>query len=109
MCHSSGELQEDTLRILRITFSKLTSLKITHSEITDLETSNYDNLDNIMSLDLSFNQLQSLNVSRFIMLENLNIVGNSNLDCIVVNQNQLSSIPTTWIKESATEYNIDCK
>ena len=62
-----------------------------------------------MSLDLSFNQLQTLNVSRFILLETLNIVGNSNLDCIEVNQNQLSSIPTTWIKDSSAEYNIDCK
>ena len=89
--------------------SKLTSLKITHSEIISLETSDYNNLDNIMLLDLSFNQLQSLDVSEFIILESLNIIGNSNLDCIVVNQDQLSSIPTTWIKDSTVEYNIDCK
>ena len=89
--------------------SKLTSLKITHSEIISLETSDYNNLDNIMLLDLSFNQLQSLDVSEFIILESLNIIGNSNLDCVVVNQDQLSSIPTTWIKDSTAEYNIDCK
>ena len=89
--------------------SKLTSLKITHSEIISLETSDYNNLDNIMLLDLSFNQLQSLDVSEFIILESLNIIGNSNLDCVVVNQNQLSSIPTTWIKDSTAEYSTDCK
>ena len=53
--------------------SKLKSLKITHSEIISLETSNYNNLDNIILLDLSFNQLQSLDVSEFIILESLNI------------------------------------
>ena len=89
--------------------SKLTNLKITHSEIIGLETTNYNNLDNIILLDLSFNQLQSLDVSEFIILESLNIIGNSNLDCVVVNQNQLSSIPTTWIKDSTAEYDIDCK
>ena len=89
--------------------SNLKSLKITHSEIISLETSNYNNLDNIILLDLSFNELQSLDVSEFTVLESLNIVGNSNLDCVVVNQNQLSSIPTTWIKDSVAEYNIDCK
>ncbi len=89
--------------------SNLKSLKITHSEIISLETSNYNNLDNIVLLDLSFNELQSLDVSEFTVLESLNIVGNSNLDCVVVNQNQLSSIPTTWIKDSVAEYNIDCK
>ena len=107
-----AEVPQTTAKITSLDFSsnsKLTSLKITHSEINDLETSNYDNLDNITSLDLSFNQLQTLNVSRFILLETLNIVGNSNLDCIEVNQNQLSSIPTTWIKDSSAEYNIDCK
>ena len=107
-----AEVPQTTAKITSLDFSsnsKLTSLKITHSEINDLETSNYDNLDNIMSLDLSFNQLQTLNVSRFILLETLNIVGNSNLDCVEVNQNQLSSIPITWIKDSSAEYNIDCK
>ena len=89
--------------------SKLTSLKITHSEIISLETTDYNNLDNIILLDLSFNQLQSLDVSEFTILESLNIIGNSNLDCVVVNQNQLSNIPTTWIKDSIAEYNIDCK
>ena len=62
-----------------------------------------------MSLDLSFNKLQSLDISRFIALQSLNIVGNTNLDCIVVNQNQLSSIPTTGIKDSSTVYDTDCK
>ena len=61
-----------------------------------------------MSLDISFNKLQSLDISRFIALQSLNIVGNTNLDCIVVNQNQLSSIPTTWIKDSSTVYDTDC-
>ena len=83
-------------------------MKITHSEIINLETSNYNNLDNITSLDLSFNQLQSLDVSRFTVLESFNIVGNSNLDCVEVNQNQLSSIPSAWIKDSSSEYSIDC-
>ena len=107
-----AQIPKITAKILSLDFSsnsKLKSLKITHSEITDLETSNYDNLDNIISLDLSFNRLQSLDVSRYIILETLNIVGNSNLDCVVVNQNQLSSIPKTWIKDSAGEYNTDCK
>ena len=107
-----AEVPQTTAKITSLDFSsnsKLTSLKITHSEINNLETSNYDNLDNITSLDLSFNQLQTLSVSRFILLETLNIVGNSNLDCIEVNQNQLSSIPTNWIKDSSAEYNIDCK
>ena len=89
--------------------SNLKSLKVTHSEIISLETSNYNNLDNIILLDLSFNELQSLDVSEFTVLESLNIVGNSNLDCVVVNQNQLLSIPTTWIRDSTAEYNIDCK
>tara|TARA_B100001057_G_scaffold394687_1_gene403934 strand:+ start:861 stop:2279 length:1419 start_codon:yes stop_codon:yes gene_type:complete len=107
-----AEVPQKTAKITSLDFSsnsKLTRLKITHSEINDLETSNYDNLDKITSLDLSFNQLQSLNVSRFILLKTFNIVGNSNLDCIEVNQNQLSSIPTTWIKDSSAVYNIDCK
>jgi hypothetical protein len=107
-----AQIPKITAKILSLDFSsnsKLKSLKITHSEITDLGTSNYDNIDNIISLDLSFNRLQSLDVSRYIILETLNIVGNSNLDCVVVNQNQLSSIPTTWIKDSAAEYNTDCK
>jgi len=107
-----AEIPQTTAKISSLDFSlnsKLNSLKITHSEISDFETSNYNNLENIILLDLSFNQLQSLDVSRFIILESLNIVGNSNLDCVEVNQNQLSSIPTTWIKDSSAEYNIDCK
>ena len=106
-----AEIPQTTAKISSLDFSsnsKLTSLKITHSEISDLETSNYNNLDNILLLDLSFNQLQSLNISRFTVLESLNIVGNSNLDCVEVNQNQLSSIPSAWIKDSSSEYNIDC-
>ena len=107
-----AQIPQITAKISSLDFSlnsKLRSLKITHSEIISLETSNYNNLDNIILLDLSFNELQSLDVSEFTVLESLNIVGNSNLDCVVVNQNQLSSIPTTWIKDSAAEYNIDCK
>ena len=106
-----AEIPQTTAKISSLDFSlnsKLTSLKITHSEISDLETSNYNNLVNILLLDLSFNQLQSLNISRFVILESLNIVGNSNLDCVEVNQNQLSSIPTAWIKDSSSEYSIDC-
>ena len=107
-----AQIPQITAKITSLDFStnlKLTSLKITHSEISDLDTSNYDNLDKILSLDISFNKLQSLDISRFIALQSLNIIGNSNLDCVVVNQNQLSSIPTTWIKDSTAEYNIDCK
>ena len=106
-----AEIPQTTAKISSLDFSsnsKLTSLKITHTEISGLDTSNYNNLDNIKSLDLSFNQLQSLKVSRFLMLEALNIVGNSNLECVEVNQNQLSSIPTAWIKDSSSKYNIDC-
>jgi Leucine-rich repeat (LRR) protein len=106
-----AEVPQTTAKISSLDFSsnsKLTSLKITHSQISDFETSNYNNLDNILLLDLSFNQLQSLDISRFIILETLNIVGNSNLDCVEINQNQLSSIPTGWIKDSSSEYNIDC-
>ena len=107
-----AQIPQITAKITSLDFStnlKLTSLKITHSEISDLDTSNYDNLDKILSLDISFNKLQSLDISRFIALQSLNIVGNINLDCIVVNQNQLSSIPTTWIKDSSTVYDTDCK
>ncbi len=107
-----AQISQTKAKISSLDFSlnlNLKSLKITHSEITSLETSNYNNLDNIILLDLSFNELQSLDVSEFTVLESLNIVGNSNLDCVVVNQNQLLSIPTTWIKDSAAEYNIECK
>ena len=107
-----AQIPQITAKITSLAFSKnlkLTNLKITHSEISDLDTSNYDNLDKILSLDISFNKLQSLDISRFIALQSLNIVGNTNLDCIVVNQNQLSSIPTTWIKDSSTVYDTDCK
>ncbi len=106
-----AQIPQITAKITSLDFSKnlkLTNLKITHSEISDLDTSNYDNLDKILSLDISFNKLQSLDISRFIALQSLNIVGNTNLDCIVVNQNQLSSIPTTWIKDSSTVYDTDC-
>jgi len=107
-----AQIPQITAKITSLDFSKnlkLTNLKITHSEISDLDTSNYDSLDKILSLDMSFNKLQSLDISRFIALQSLNIVGNTNLDCIVVNQNQLSSIPTTWIKDSSTVYDTDCK
>ena len=107
-----AQIPQITAKISSLDFSlnsKLTSLKITHSEIISLETSNYNNLDKLILLDLSFNQLLSLDVSEFTILESLNIVGNSNLDCVVVNRNQLSSIPTTWIKDSTAEYNTDCK
>ena len=107
-----AQIPQITAKITSLDFSKnlkLTNLKITHSEISDLDTSNYDNLDKILSLDISFNKLQSLDISRFIALQSLNIVGNTNLDCIMVNQNQLSSIPTTWIKDSSTVYDTDCK
>ncbi len=107
-----AQIPQITAKISSLDFSlnsKLTNLKITHSEIIGLETTNYNNLDKIMLLDLSFNQLQSLDVSGFTILESLNIIGNSNLDCVVVSQNQLSNIPTTWIKDSIAEYNIDCK
>ena len=107
-----AQIPQITAKISSLDFSlnsKLTNLKITHSEIIGLETTNYNNLDKIMLLDLSFNQLQSLDVSGFTILESLNIIGNSNLDCVVVNQNQLSNIPTTWIKDSIAEYSIDCK
>ena len=107
-----AQIPQITAKISSLDFSlnsKLTNLKITHSEIIGLETTNYNNLDKIMLLDLSFNQLQSLDVSGFTILESLNIIGNSNLDCVVVSQNQLSNIPTTWIKDSIAEYNTDCK
>ena len=107
-----AEIPQTTAKISSLDFSlnsKLKSLKITHSEITDLETSNYNNVGDITLLDLSFNKLQSLDISKFIILESLNVVGNSNLSCIEVNQNQLSSIPSSWIKDSSAEYNVDCK
>ena len=107
-----AEIPQTTAKISSLDFSlnsKLKSLKITHSEITDLETSNYNNIGDITLLDLSFNKLQSLDISKFIILESLNVVGNSNLSCIEVNQNQLSSIPSSWIKDSSAEYNVDCK
>ena len=107
-----AQIPQITTKISSLDFSlnsKLTNLKITHSEIIGLETTDYNNLNNIILLDLSFNQLQSLDVSEFTILESLNIIGNTNLDCVVVNQNQLSNIPTTWIKDSIAEYNIDCK
>ena len=107
-----AEIPQTTAKISSLDFSlnsKLKSLKITHSEITDLETSNYNNIGDITLLDLSFNKLQSLDISKFIILESLNVVGNSNLSCIEVNQNQLSSIPSSWIKDSSAENNEDCK
>ena len=107
-----AEVPKTTSKIDSLDFSsnsKLSSLKITHSEISSLNTVGYNNLSNIISLDLSFNKLQTLNLSGFTNLESLNLVGNSNLECIEVNQNQLSNIPTTWIKDSIAEYNIDCK
>ena len=107
-----AEVPKTTSKIDSLDFSsnsKLSSLKITHSEISSLNTVGYNNLSATLSLDLSFNKLQTLNLSGFTNLESLNLVGNSNLECIEVNQNQLSNIPTTWIKDSIAEYNIDCK
>ncbi len=107
-----ANIPQKTSKISSLDFSlnsKLKSLKIVHSQISSFETTNFNNLENILLLDLSFNQIQSLDVSGFTSLESLNVVGNSNLNCIEVNQNQLSSIPTSWIKDSTAEYNIDCK
>jgi hypothetical protein len=62
---------------------------------------------NLQILDIKGNPINSLDVSVNNDLFTLETTG-TNLDCIQVNEGQLSNIPTNWVKDESTNYSLDC-
>jgi len=124
------------LGVLHAGYNQLTSLDVTNNnllynfyannnQLTSLDISNNNMLK---FLYISFNKLTSLNLSNNTLLESiklnnneLNIINVSNnlnittfyinanpLTCIQVNQAQLDSIPSNWVKDTDDSYSINC-
>jgi len=89
---------------------KLYTLSCSNNNITSLDLSKNSNLDTFFSDN---NSLTSLDVSNNNNLndstgENQFNCQNNPLQCIKVNQTQLSNIPTNWEKDSNTSYSLNC-
>jgi Leucine-rich repeat (LRR) protein len=59
-------------------------------------------------LTLAENRLESIDVSSNTALTDFTVSDNP-LSCILVNQTQLSAIPTDWSKDEADSYSLDCE
>lgn len=82
----------------------LEKLSFIDNNIEEIEVSSNPNLQ---ILDIKGNPINSLDVSVNNDLFTLETTG-TNLDCIQVNEGQLSNIPANWIKDDSTNYSIDC-
>lgn len=84
--------------------SDLTQLNISYTDLTSINVLDFEKLNN---LNVSQSKLDSLDVSDNIVLQYLNTTGTP-LGCIQVNQDQLNSIPSGWVKDESTVYATDC-
>ena len=81
----------------------LTDLRCGSNELTSLNVSANTALTN---LNCGNNELTALDVSENTALTNLNCDSNSNLSCIQVDD--VSNIPSSWVKDATAVYSEDC-
>ena len=82
----------------------LRELGCNDNELTSLDISQNTAL---IKLQCATNQLNSLDISPHTALTEFGCYNNP-LTCIQVNQTQLNSIPTNWIKDAGDSYSLNC-
>ena len=83
----------------------LLTLGLNNNQISSLDTSSNLSLENLL---IGQNSLTEIDLSNNTSLTNFESVGNPSLTCILVSEDQLAAIPTTWTKDDATEFTTDC-
>jgi len=83
----------------------LRHLECDTNQITNLNVINSENLKHLLCWD---NKLSNLDVSNTHSLTWFTCSTNKELSCIKVNQEQLSNIPSGWIKDQEAIYSLDC-
>jgi len=112
----------DFLTVLDITQLDLSNRSITDFSgleyFTNLEDLNLSgnglsqiplvNLTKLTSLNLSGNSFTQLDLSFNSQLVSLNISGNPNLSCVKVDASLIGNIPSGWIYDSTTSFELEC-
>lgn len=87
--------------------SNLEKINMENNELTQLDISGNTALQ---QLSLANNSLQSIDISNIPSLIQLNTfsIQNNPLDCIKVNSEQISNIPSQWTKDETDVYALEC-
>ena len=91
--------------VLLVNLNQLTSLDISNTGLIELDLSQNDGLT---TLDLSNNSFKQLDVSQINNLITLNLTGNPNLSCVKVSDQIYQQIPSGWMYDSTTGFELEC-
>ena len=83
---------------------ELILLNSSHINLTSIDLSNNSKLEKLMISDSGLTALDVSNMNNLNLLETFL----NDITCIQVNQNQLNDIPSTWQKDTNTNYSLDC-
>ena len=86
-------------------FVNLTDLNLSGNTITSVPVVN---LNQLTTLNLSNTGLKELDLSQNSNLSLLNLSGNAGLSCVKVSQQIYQQIPTGWIYDSTTSFELEC-
>jgi surface protein len=86
-------------------FTNLEDLNLSGNGISQIP---FVNLTKLTSLNISGNSFTQLDLSFNNQLSSLNISGNPNLTCVKVDASLLGNIPSGWIYDSTTSFELEC-
>ena len=86
-------------------FTNLEDLNLGGNGISQIPLVNFTKLS---TLNLSGNSFNQLDLSLNSQLGSLNISGNPNLTCVRVESSLISNIPSGWIYDSTTSFELEC-
>ena len=86
-------------------FTNLEDLNLGGNGISQIPLVNFTKLS---TLNLSGNSFNQLDLSLNSQLGSLNISGNPNLTCVKVDASLLGNIPSGWIYDSTTSFELEC-
>ncbi len=86
-------------------FTNLEDLNLSGNGISQIPLVNYTKLT---TLNISGNSFTQLDLSNNSQLVSLNISGNPNLTCVKVDASLIGNIPSGWIYDSTTSFELEC-
>jgi hypothetical protein len=86
-------------------FVNLTDLNLSGNAVTSVPLVN---LNKLTTLNLSNTGLTELDLSQNSNITSLNLSGNSGLSCVQVSQQIYQQVPSGWIYDSTTSFELEC-